>query len=29
MEITNPKVIICEGKSVFKDIKDFDDVLET
>jgi hypothetical protein len=29
IELTNPKVIICEGKSVFDTIKDYDDVLET
>lgn len=29
IEITNPKVIICEGKSVFDIIKDYDNVLKT
>ena len=28
IELTNPKVIICEGKSVFDTIKDYDNVLE-
>lgn len=29
IELTNPKVIICEGKSVFDTVKDYDDVLES
>ena len=29
IELTKPKVIICEGKSVFDIIKDFDDILES
>ena len=29
IELTNPKVIICEGKSVFDIIKDYDDILES
>ena len=27
--MTNPKIIICEGKSVFDIIKDYDDILES
>ena len=29
IELTNPKIIICEGKSVFDIIKDYDDILES
>tara|TARA_R100000988_G_scaffold52441_1_gene25720 strand:+ start:313 stop:1035 length:723 start_codon:yes stop_codon:yes gene_type:complete len=29
IELTNPKVIVCEGKSVFDTIMDYDDVSET
>jgi DNA-binding transcriptional MerR regulator len=29
IELTKPKVIICEGKSVFDIIKDYDDILES
>jgi len=29
IELTNPKVIVCEGKSVFDTIKDYDDVSES
>lgn len=29
IEITNPKVIICEGKSVYDMIKDYDEIAET
>ena len=29
IELTNPKIIICEGKSVFDIIKDYDDISES
>src|SRR5690606_23059943 len=29
IKLTNPKVIVCEGKSVFDTIKDYDDVSES